>query len=436
MPTELADFIRDATLIDTHEHMVREPAWVESGPRDVLEDLFGNYVEADLVSAGASPDAVARLVDGADPDVDGRWSGIESAWHAIRHTGYGEAVAMSARHLYGIEEIGPDAVQRAQPKLEALRRPGERLRILRDLAKLDHIQTDDKQIACPPDESGPDFFFYDMSWVGFVYRGVDWAALETDTGVTISDLTSLDQAMEAVFEKHGPCAIAVKTQHAYNRTLHWERRSRADAARAFSAILSERDVDEAARLCFGDWCLARGAELAGRHNLPVKIHTGYYAGTGSMRTERVRAGHLCPLLIEYPDTRFVLMHMGWPYDDEVIAMAKHFPNAWADLCWAWSISPAAATRFVRQFAHTAPAGKLFAFGGDTNWPTTAYAYSRQMRRHLTRALQAEIAAGDMTEPEAIAFARRVLFENQMRCFDVEGTRAANGGASRTILRDT
>lgn len=89
--------------------------------------------------------------------------------------------------------------------------------------------------------------------------------------------------MEVLFEKHGPRAIAVKTQHAYNRTLRWEKRSDADAERAFAAILAnEDDVDEATRLCFGDWCLARGAELAGRHNLPVKIHTGYYAGNQQM----------------------------------------------------------------------------------------------------------------------------------------------------------
>ncbi len=57
-----------------------------------------------------------------------------------------------------------------------------------------------------------------------------------------------------------------------------------------------------------------------------------------MVTDRIRPGHLCPLLIEYPDTRFVLMHIGYPYASELIALAKHFPNTWADLCWAWSIS--------------------------------------------------------------------------------------------------
>ena len=158
--------------------------------------------------------------------------------------------------------------------------------------------------------------------------------------------------------------------------------------------------------------------------MPFKIHTGHYAGYNYLITDRIRAGHLCPLLIEYPDTRFVLMHIAYPYSDELIAMTKHFTNVWADMCWAWSLNPLASIDFVRRFIHAAPANKLFAFGGDTNWPTNAYAYSIQMRHYFTKALQAEVDEGELSEKDAINIAQRVLFDNQMQCFDVEGTRAA------------
>jgi hypothetical protein len=67
---------------------------------------------------------------------------------------------------------------------------------------------------------------------------------------------------------------------------------------------------------------------------------------------------------------------------------------------------------------------LFAFGGDTFWPTSAVAYSVQARRGLRRALEAEIAEGDLTEPEAITIARRLMRDNQYACFDIDATRAA------------
>jgi hypothetical protein len=78
---------------------------------------------------------------------------------------------------------------------------------------------------------------------------------------------------------------------------------------------------------------------------------------------------------------------------------------------------------VRGFLHAVPINKLFAFGGDTFWPTSTVAYSIQARRGLHRALEAEVADGYLTEPGAIAIARRVMRDNQYACFDIEGTRA-------------
>ena len=40
------------------------------------------------------------------------------------------------------------------------------------------------------------------------------------------------------------------------------------------------DPQSEARLCLGDWCLARGVELASAYQLPIKLHTGYLAETG------------------------------------------------------------------------------------------------------------------------------------------------------------
>ena len=68
MSTDLAHHIQGTPLVDTHEHLDREHVWLDDGP-DILQDLFGNYVPADLNTAGASPDAMKRLMDGSDPDI-------------------------------------------------------------------------------------------------------------------------------------------------------------------------------------------------------------------------------------------------------------------------------------------------------------------------------------------------------------------------------
>ena len=89
----------------------------------------------------------------------------------------------------------------------------------------------------------------------------------------------------------------MKAQHAYNRTLNWVERTDAEASAALATVLQklETEIDVATRLCLGDWCWARGVELSIEHNVPFKIHTGYYAGNNRMPVSRIPAGNMCDL---------------------------------------------------------------------------------------------------------------------------------------------
>ena len=430
MGSDLAHHVAGLRVADTHEHLLSEREWVEAGPGDVLADLFENYAAFDLVSAGADPAAVRALAD-ADGDPQERWSAVAGAWDAVRFTGFGEAVRIQAREVYGIDELSAEAMVRAGPKLEAMRRPGQRLALLRDRAKLDHVQVDDFCWDCGVDASGPGFFFYDLSWARLSGGKVEPEPLEEATGASVGDLASLRRALEGVWDRHGGEAVALKTQHAYSRTLHWQARSDADAEAALRVVLREgpEAAPLAARLCLGDWCLARGVELASERGLPVKIHTGLMARNNRMPLHELRPGLLCPLLRAYPDARFVLMHIGYPFGDELIALAKHYANVHADLCWAWSIDPPATARFVRHFIHAAPCNKLLAFGGDARTPTAAFACSLQARRWLTRTLEREVAEALLSEADAMDLATRLLRTNALALFNIDRRRAAVAGVT-------
>ena len=69
MSTDLRQHIQQTPLCDTHEHLRKETEWVENGPADVLQDLFTNYVPADLVSAGATQEAMTHLQDSSAGDL-------------------------------------------------------------------------------------------------------------------------------------------------------------------------------------------------------------------------------------------------------------------------------------------------------------------------------------------------------------------------------
>ncbi len=423
MSTELAQIIQSTALCDTHEHLAGEQTYLNDGP-DLLRSLFDNYVTADLIVAGATQPAVTALLDKHNPDIKARFAGIQAAWDAVQHTGYGEAVQLIAREVYGMETINLATLEAAQAKHQALCAPGQRLHLLRDLANLDHVQVDNFVRACPPDPSGVDFFFYDISWVGFCTPSFNAQELSAETEVDVHDLASLRTAMERVFTQNAPYAIAIKSQHAYSRTLRWEERSDQAAELALASYLKDpASLTQEQRLCLGDWGWARGVELGIEHDLPFKLHTGYYAGHSRMPVDYIRSGHLCPLLAKYLDARFVLMHIAYPYSNELIALAKHYPNVYVDLCWAWSIDPYSTSDFVRRYIHAVPANKLFIFGGDTFWPTGAVAYAYQARQWLTRTLQAEVSERLLTETKAIGLAKRFMTENQYACFRVAQKKA-------------
>jgi predicted TIM-barrel fold metal-dependent hydrolase len=421
--TDLAQHIQATPLADTHDHTFKEADFVDNGP-DVLQDLFHTYIAMDLTNAGAPVAVVDRLLNPHDPDVEGRWNGVKEAWEHCQYTSYGQAARIAARLIYGMDEINLESIQAAAARNAQIRQPGGRLRLLKEVANLDHVQIDDHVWACLPDPSGPEFFLYDISWANFCCGNIDFKALYDETGIEVTDLAHLRQAIAGLFAKYGDCAIAVKAQHAYDRTLAWRERDDAEVEPVLQKARRGEALDEAELLCLGDWCLARGVELAMEYHLPFKIHTGYMAFNNTMvNPDRLRAGHLSPLLMRYPQARFVLMHLAYPYSDELLAVAKNFVGVYVDMCWGWTMDFRNAVEFVRRMIHAVPDNKLFAFGGDTFWPTQTVAYAAQARAGLTRALQIEIDEGVLTEADAMRYATRVMRDNQAAVFDLAGRRA-------------
>ncbi len=143
-----------------------------------------------------------------------------------------------------------------------------------------------------------------------------------------------------------------------------------------------------------------------------------------MTIDNVRAGQLCPLLLKYPAARFDIFHTSYGHQQELIALAKHFSGVHVDMCWAWGIDPFSACDFLRRMIHAVPINKLFVFGGDSLYPCNSVAFARQARRWITRALEAEVREGLLTEGVAIALARRFMIENQKDFFKVDERRAS------------
>ncbi len=139
--------------------------------------------------------------------------------------------------------------------------------------------------------------------------------------------------------------------------------------------------------------------LAEELDLPVGIHVGpgppgvsYFAAPG-MRLGLARATVLEDVLVRHPKLRLYVMHAGWPFADDVIALLYAHPQVYVDTGIIDYAFPR--TEFHRYLKRLVDAGfeKRIMFGSDQMiWPdaidaaivgiTSAPFLTRQQKRDI------------------------------------------------------
>lgn len=248
----------------------------------------------------------------------------------------------------------------------------------------------------------------------------DLDRVEAETGRRPTTLQEWLDIIDFYFATYGPSAVAVKCQIAYSRALDFALVAKAHASRLFLHHIGQvRDAIGPEDLkALQDFLFHYCVRKAGERDLPVKLHTGHLAGRGKMQLTRVRdnAADLCRLLQNFPDTRFVLMHIGYPYQEEFIALAKHYPNVAIDMCWAWILNPSAGVRFLKDFLLSVPVDKIFTFGGDYTAVEPVYGHACIARRGIAQALSELVGEGWLAREETSDVIERIMRGNALRFF--------------------
>lgn len=411
------EFVMHQPLVDTHEHLISESAYLALKP-DIITALFGQhaYIQHDLISAGCRYDTLDAFLDQSNPDIAQRWHLIAPFWQHCQYTGYAEGVALAASHVYSISSLSAESLVAAQAHHATLVAPGQHQRMLTELANLESVQIDAFTWGLPSDADAAPFYRYDLNVHTIADGSVDLDALGNATGIQINTLGQYADALAHLIDRHARSVVAIKSQHAYTRTLAWQDPDRDDVAMVLQKKLWGVPLLARDACVIGDWALGVIAQQAARHHLPFKIHTGHHAGNGTMPMNWINPALLDGFIKAHPTTRFVLMHIGYPYQDELLSLAKHFQNVYVDLCWAWSINPRKSSDFVHQWIHSVPINKLFGFGGDAFLPAQSVGFAWQTRQWLARTLQAEVDADMINERSACAIAQRLMSGNQHDVF--------------------
>ncbi|MFO7696873.1 MAG: amidohydrolase family protein [Anaerolineae bacterium] len=416
-------YVQDLDIVDTHEHLPGTEA-TRDRDRDVLQEYLSHYMSSDLRSAGLSSVGLDQARDHSRPLMD-RWLLVEPYWERARYTGYGRALDISVRKLYGLDGIRRDTIEALDAAFRGTMVPGHYHRVLRELSQIAVSLLD---VQAPWDPA----FFRPVTrleeYIILPQTRDEVSALEEKAGFPLQMLDAWMAACEAsLLRSRAEGSVAIKIGLAYVRSLEFQRPLRRDAEAGLRQIQTvfESPAWEQQRLdagrAFQDWMMHHVLELARREQIPVQIHTGLLEGNGNL-IANADPTLLNPLFLEYPDVNFDLFHIGYPYQHVLSALAKMFPNVYIDMCWAHIISPTASVRALEEWIDSVPLNKICAFGGDYGFVDAVYGHQAMARENVARALAIKVDEGIMDVDSACEIGRWLFVDNPSRLFKLGDSR--------------
>ena len=423
MLNEIEQIVATTPLADTHEHLREEADRLPGGELAINNDisiLFSHYVDSDLAVAGM-PESDLKLVLSPETDVQRKWNLIRPWWERMKNTGYGFMVRESIRALYGEIDLVDDNFQKIDDGIRNLIKPGYYQRVLKSICNIDHCQVNALETPVYR-ETAPSALLLQDICTTRISSSFDPAVICSLIGREVKTVEDCLEAISLVFARYGAQAIAVKNQSAYQRKLDYARWDYPDVVNHFKSCVAKNwQVAPEERKPIEDYLFHYSIDKAVEYNLPIKLHTGFYAGRGYMPLHRVRhhAGDTSELCQQHPEAKFVIMHITYPYQDEAIALAKHYHNAYIDMCWVWMVNPLAGIRFLKEYLLAAPANKLLTFGGDVSSVELVPGQVHAARKGICQGISELVAEGWVPDKDVPQLINRIMRGNAYDLFPVQ-----------------
>jgi len=216
-------------------------------------------------------------------------------------------------------------------------------------------------------------------------------------------LTALEKLVDGMASRS---QVALKNALAYDRDVAFDEPDEKLARQAWG----KSSPSPGERKAFSDFVVDRLCQLAGQRDLPMQMHLG---------TAILRGSHplkAAGLIERHPRTRFLLMHLAYPWSRELLAMAFVFRNIWVDLTWSMLLSPSHFKPALHEAIEVLPDESRMMFGGD-NWHIEeTYGTMKLARQLIGEVLEEKIAGGYFRAEDSQRLATRIFRENAIDFF--------------------
>ncbi len=414
--------INSLKIVDTHEHLPEESKRPQD--TDVLSEWLRHYFSSDIVSAGL-PNEILELIRNGNIDIQKRWRMVEPYWRAAENTGYGRALSIAARDIYGIKNINSSTIVELNNRFTEARQKGNHYDfILKKKSRILLFIRDSLPENC---KEKSDLFVHSMRIDRFVfpesYSQIKEIASKIKLEVySLADWMNVTQKYIERFLNENSRVVCLKCGLAYQRNLNFCRVKRSLAEKSFNSFIKKKALSQEAKLLhqknLSDWMMNFICSLAHEKKLVIQIHTGIQEGNGNILSNS-NPLLMSELFINYPNVIFDLFHMGYPYVMETGALAKMFKNVFIDMCWAHIISPEAAKRALIEWLDTVPANKISAFGGDYCFIDGVYGHQYIARENVAKALATKVIDKSISLKRAEELAKWLFVKNPVRLFSLK-----------------
>ncbi|KAJ3873514.1 amidohydrolase-domain-containing protein [Lentinula edodes] len=166
------------------------------------------------------------------------------------------------------------------------------------------------------------------------------------------------------------------------------------------------------------WIVHWALRVAGENDIPVQFHTGL--GDSDISLLHASPAHMQPLIKDYPQTIFVLLHAAYPFTKEAGYLCSVYPNVMLDFGEIFPmISGSGQRSVIREVLEICPTNKIL-WSTDGHWhPESFYLGTIQARQALFDVLSEIVLAGELREAEAVQIAEQALFWNSERVYKLE-----------------
>jgi hypothetical protein len=216
-------------------------------------------------------------------------------------------------------------------------------------------------------------------------------------------LAALEKVVDGMASRH---QVALKNALAYDRALTFD----APDEKLARAAWGKPKPGTPEQKAFGDFIVDYLCRLAGERDLPMQMHLGTAIIAGS------HPMNVVGLIERHPRTRFLEMHLAYPWSRDLLGMAFVYRNIWLDLTWSLLLSPSHFKLALHEAIEILPDESRLMFGGD-NWHVEeTYATMQLARQLIGEVLEEKIASGYFGIEDAERLARKLLRENAIGFF--------------------